>query len=112
MFQTFCYYGCHFVYFGFREKKKKPIITSQIILRRISNKQNMNKLKRLFTSNKPKDAGASTGNTINGLRDMEEMLTKKQMYIEQKIKEQVILAKKYGMKNKHGLLYSPYSYKT
>jgi len=61
----------------------------------------MDKLKKLFRK-KPRVESDSHQPTLHKLKDMEEMLEKKQVYIEEKIKEQLQLAKKHGMKNKHG----------
>ncbi|XP_056440582.1 charged multivesicular body protein 4c [Gadus chalcogrammus] len=49
-------------------------------------------------------SGASPQEAIHRLRETEEMLTKKQEYLEQKIEQEIATAKKYGTKNKRGAL--------
>ena len=51
-------------------------------------------------------SGASPQEAIHRLRETEEMLTKKQEYLEQKIEQEIATAKKYGTKNKRGMLYT------
>ena len=48
-------------------------------------------------------AGPTPQEAIHRLRETEEMLTKKQDYLEKKIQEEIMVAKKYGMKNKRGM---------
>lgn len=49
--------------------------------------------------------GPSTQEAIQKLRDTEEMLSKKQEFLEKKIEHELQLAKKHGTKNKRGELY-------
>lgn len=44
----------------------------------------------------------TTQEAIQRLRETEEMLTKKQDFLEKKIEQEIITAKKNGMKNKRG----------
>lgn len=46
--------------------------------------------------------GPSPQEAIHKLRETEEMLTKKQEYLEKKIEQELMLAKKHGTKNKRG----------
>lgn len=47
-------------------------------------------------------AGPSPQEAIHKLRETEEMLTKKQEYLEKKIEQEIMIAKKNGTKNKRG----------
>lgn len=47
-------------------------------------------------------AGPSPQEAIHKLRETEEMLTKKQNYLEKKIEQELMIAKKNGTKNKRG----------
>ena len=46
----------------------------------------------------------SPQDAIGKLRETEDMLNRKSEFIEKKIEEQAALAKKYGMKNKKGII--------
>ena len=48
--------------------------------------------------------GPSPQEAIHRLRETEEMLTKKQDYLEKKIEQEIIIAKKNGTKNKRGMI--------
>lgn len=50
-------------------------------------------------------AGPSPQEAIHKLRETEEMLTKKQEYLEKKIEQEIMIAKKNGTKNKRGKVY-------
>lgn len=47
-------------------------------------------------------AGPSPQEAIHKLRETEDMLTKKQEYLEKKIEQEIMIAKKNGTKNKRG----------
>lgn len=47
--------------------------------------------------------GPSAQEAIHRLRETEEMLTKKQEYLEKKIEQEIATAKKHGTKNKRGM---------
>lgn len=47
--------------------------------------------------------GPSPQEAIHRLRETEEMLTKKQEYLEKRIEQELALAKKHGTKNKRGM---------
>lgn len=49
-----------------------------------------------------KEATITTGDAIQKLRETENMLQKKQEYLEKKVDEELALAKKNGTKNKRG----------
>lgn len=51
--------------------------------------------------------GPSPQEAIHKLRETEEMLTKKQDYLEKKIEQEIIIAKRNGMKNKRGTYCMP-----
>ncbi|XP_063225028.1 charged multivesicular body protein 4b [Bacillus rossius redtenbacheri] len=53
---------------------------------------------------KKADQAPSTGEAIQKLRDTEEMLIKKQDFLEQKITQEITLAKKHGTKNKRAAI--------
>lgn len=55
-------------------------------------------LQRLF--GKKKDEKSSTADAIQKLREMEELLTKRQQFLEKKVLEELKLAKQHGTKNK------------
>lgn len=58
-----------------------------------------------------KDKGMpTTGQAIQKLRETEEMLIKKQEFLEKKIDQELDIAKKNGTKNKRGLLLQNISY--
>ena len=75
----------------------------------------MSKISKMFkgsssgssSSSKSRHRGQRTGpssqEAIHRLRETEEMLTKKQEYLEKKIEQEIAIAKKNGMKNKRGL---------
>ncbi|XP_053268445.1 charged multivesicular body protein 4c [Pleuronectes platessa] len=48
--------------------------------------------------------GPTPQEAIHRLRETEEMLTKKQDYLEKRIEQEIMVAKKHGMKNKRGAL--------
>lgn len=64
----------------------------------------MSKISKMFKggSSKPKNV-ASPQEAIHKLRETEEMLTKKQEYLEKKIEQEIAIAKKNGTKNKRGM---------
>lgn len=49
-----------------------------------------------------KETTMNTSEAIQNLRDTENMLIKKQEYLEKKVEEEISLAKKNGVKNKRG----------
>lgn len=51
--------------------------------------------------------GPTTQEAIQRLRETEDMLTKKQEFLEKKIEQEVLTAKKNGTKNKRGEKISP-----
>jgi len=51
-----------------------------------------------------KAPGPSPQEAIHRLRETEEMLSRKQEYLEQKIEQELAIARKNGTKNKRGLL--------
>lgn len=51
---------------------------------------------------KKEDKAMTTGEAIQKLRDTEEMLIKKQTFLEAKIEDEIKLAKKNASKNKRG----------
>uniref|UniRef100_A0A3B3TAB9 Charged multivesicular body protein 4C n=1 Tax=Paramormyrops kingsleyae TaxID=1676925 RepID=A0A3B3TAB9_9TELE len=65
----------------------------------------MSKISKMFKggSSKPKNV-ASPQEAIHRLRETEEMLTKKQEYLEKKIEQEIAIAKKNGTKNKRAAL--------
>ncbi|CAL8312579.1 unnamed protein product [Merluccius merluccius] len=72
----------------------------------------MSKMSRIFkggsrsssSSSRSKKSGPSPQEAIHRLRETEEMLTKKQEYLEQKIEQEIAIAKKNGTKNKRAAL--------
>ncbi|CAG7834976.1 unnamed protein product [Allacma fusca] len=62
----------------------------------------MFKLKAKLFGNKKKKQ--NTSDVIQNLRNMEDLLTRKQEYFEKKISDEIALAKKYGMTNKRAAL--------
>lgn len=65
----------------------------------------MSKISNLFKGgSKHKSKGnPSAQEAIHKLRETEEMLTKKQDYLEKKIEQEIAIAKKHGTKNKRGI---------
>ena len=59
----------------------------------------MSLLEKMFGRGK-KGESPTPAQAINGLRETEEMLIKKQEYLEGKIEQEITLAKKHGTKNK------------
>lgn len=51
---------------------------------------------------KKDDAAPTTGEAIQKLRETEEMLNKKQAFLETKIDQEILVAKKNASKNKRG----------
>jgi charged multivesicular body protein 4 len=51
---------------------------------------------------KKEDKPPTTGKAIQKLRETEEMLIKKQDFLENKIEQEIAIARKHGMKNKIG----------
>lgn len=49
-----------------------------------------------------KDEAPSTGAAIQKLRETEEMLNKKQAFLEKKIEQEILIAKQNAAKNKRG----------
>uniref|UniRef100_A0A3Q0S9R5 Uncharacterized protein n=1 Tax=Amphilophus citrinellus TaxID=61819 RepID=A0A3Q0S9R5_AMPCI len=47
--------------------------------------------------------GPSPQEAIHRLRETEEMLTKKQDYLEKRIEQEIAIARKHGTKNKRGM---------
>ncbi|KAG7488502.1 hypothetical protein MATL_G00034800 [Megalops atlanticus] len=69
----------------------------------------MSKVSKMFkgssSSSKSKHrAGPSAQEAIHKLRETEEMLTKKQEYLEKKIEQEIAIAKRHGTKNKRAAL--------
>lgn len=62
---------------------------------------------KLFGGGGKGGKGPSPQEAIQKLRETEEMLTKKQEYLEQKIGAELIIAKKNGTKNKRGMYLKP-----
>lgn len=52
---------------------------------------------------KKEQAGPTTTEAIQSLRETEEMLIKKQEFLERKIEQEIVTAKKNGTKNKRGI---------
>ena len=65
-----------------------------------------NMLARIFGSGKKGESGPSPQVAVQKLREMEEMLNKKSEYLEKEIEKETALARKHGMKNKRGTLYT------
>lgn len=64
----------------------------------------MSALGRLFGGGKKKtDAPPSPQEAIQRLRQTEEMLEKKTEFLEKKIQQELVTAKKHGTKNKRGI---------
>lgn len=63
----------------------------------------MSFLGKLFGSSKKEEKGPSTEDAIQKLRTTEEMLIKKQEFLEKKIEQEVAIAKKNGTTNKRGM---------
>ncbi|XP_064466784.1 charged multivesicular body protein 4b-like [Ornithodoros turicata] len=64
----------------------------------------MSLLSRLFGGGKNTDKAPAPGEAIQRLRDVEEMLNKKQEFLEKKVNMELDAAKKYGTKNKRAAL--------
>ncbi|XP_006009267.1 charged multivesicular body protein 4b [Latimeria chalumnae] len=69
----------------------------------------MSKISKFFkggsgSSSKAKNKGPTPQEAIHRLRETEEMLTKKQEYLEKKIEQEIATAKKHGTKNKRAAL--------
>ncbi|XP_023806216.1 charged multivesicular body protein 4c isoform X2 [Oryzias latipes] len=69
----------------------------------------MSKVSKLFSSSSKSKhhrskGGPSAQEAIHRLRETEEMLTKKQEYLEKKIEQEIATAKKHGTKNKRAAL--------
>lgn len=66
----------------------------------------MSKITKLFKpsggSSKGKKGGPSAQEALFRLRETEDMLTKKQEYLEKKIEQELATARKHGTKNKRG----------
>jgi charged multivesicular body protein 4 len=52
---------------------------------------------------KKEDKPPTTGEAIQKLRETEEMLIKKQDFLEKKIEQEIAVARKHGTKNKRGI---------
>lgn len=65
----------------------------------------MSLLGKLFGAGGKGGKSASPQEAIQRLRDTEEMLTKKQEFLEKKIDQELLTAKKNGTKNKRGETY-------
>lgn len=67
----------------------------------------MSKISNLFKggsgSKHKSKGGPSAQEAIHKLRETEEMLTKKQDYLEKRIEQEIAIAKKHGTKNKRGI---------
>ena len=59
---------------------------------------------KIFGSGKKKEEAPTTQDAIQKLRATEEMLTKKSEFIEKKMKQELMTAKKAGTKDKRGKL--------
>lgn len=62
----------------------------------------MSFLTKMFAGKKG-DKPSSTGDAIQKLRETEEMLIKKQDFLEKKIEQEISIARKNGTKNKRGI---------
>lgn len=63
----------------------------------------MSFLGKVFGGGKKTDKGGpTTGEAIQKLRETEEMLLKKQEFLEKKIEQELAIARKNGTKNKRG----------
>lgn len=65
---------------------------------------------KLFGGGSKGGKGPSPQDAIQRLRETEEMLTKKQEFLEKKIEQELVTAKKNGTKNKRGKLDFIYPY--
>lgn len=65
----------------------------------------MSFLGKIFGGGKKEEKGPSTEEAIQNLRSTEEMLIKKQEFLEKKIEQEVAIAKKNGTTNKRGIRY-------
>ena len=65
----------------------------------------MSALAKIFGS-KQKDKPPTTQEAIQKLRTTEEMLQKKSDFLEKKIQQEIVTAKKAGTKNKRGMILS------
>jgi hypothetical protein len=65
----------------------------------------MSLIAKLFGTSKDKGKVPSPQEAIQRLREIEEMLNKKNEYLEKKIEEELHTAKKNATKNKRGALY-------
>jgi len=63
----------------------------------------MSVISKIFGSGKKGEAVPSPSESVQRLRDVEEMLQKKSDFLEQKIEHEVSVAKKNSSKNKQGL---------
>lgn len=70
----------------------------------------MSLLAKMFGMGGKEGKAPTTGDAIQKLRETEEMLIKKQDFLEKKIDQELETAKKNGTKNKRGN--SPYTLKT
>lgn len=61
---------------------------------------NMSFFSKMFGGKK--EANMTTGEAIQNLRETENMLIKKQEFLEKKIEQEIDTAKKHGTKNKRG----------
>ncbi|XP_066543281.1 charged multivesicular body protein 4c [Amia ocellicauda] len=65
----------------------------------------MSKISKLFKGpSSSKNRGPSPQEAIHKLRETEEMLTKKQEYLEKRVEQEISIAKKHGTKNKRAAL--------
>lgn len=64
----------------------------------------MSFLSKVF-GGKKEDKAPTTGEAIQKLRETEEMLGKKQEFLEKKIEQELAVARKNGTKNKRGKLF-------
>ena len=64
----------------------------------------MSLIAKLFGSSKDKGKAPSPQEAIQRLREIEEMLNKKNEYLEKKIEEELRTAKKNANKNKRGIM--------
>ncbi|XP_028822658.1 charged multivesicular body protein 4c [Denticeps clupeoides] len=86
--------------------------SSEALLNQGNPQKNMSKISKMFkgssgSGSKSKHRsrpGPSPQEAIHKLRETEEMLTKKQHYLERKIEEEISIAKKNGTKNKRAAL--------
>nr|XP_006634474.1 PREDICTED: charged multivesicular body protein 4c [Lepisosteus oculatus] len=64
----------------------------------------MSKISKLFKGSSKNRAGPSPQEAIHKLRETEEMLTKKQEYLEKRVEQEIATARKHGTKNKKAAL--------